>query len=294
VCVCTCKPAYDSSVTDAQWALIEPLLPRTPAVLGGRPYVHSRRLIIDTISYVLVSGCAWRLVPHDLAPWSIAYQWFRTWTRDGTWDRVHEVLRDRVRIADGRDPRPSAAVLDSQSAKSSEGGEQIGYDAGKRVRGRKRHLLVDTLGLLLHVVVHSASVQDRAGARLMLTCTRGRFPLLGLVWVDGGYVNSVDAGLVDWARRTEGLEVVAVPRNADVKGFQVLPRRWVVERTFGWLTRCRRLARDYERKTTHAEAMIKFAMIRLMAARLAGEELPEPRSNIEKEAARRLAEDLKD
>src|SRR4051794_26035024 len=281
-------------MTDGQWAVIEPLLPRTAPQLGGRPDVYSRRLIIDTISYVLVSGCAWRLVPHDLAPWSIAYQWFRAWAADGTWDRVHDLLRDRVRIVDGRDRQPSAAVLDSQSARSSEDGEQIGYDAGKRVRGRKRHLLVDTLGLLLHVVVHSASVQDRAGAKLVLTGAKRRFPLLGLVWVDGGYVNSVDAGLVGWAARTEGIEIVAVPRNADVKGFQVLPRRWVVERTFGWLTRCRRLARDYERKTTHAEAMIKFAMIRLMAARLAGEELPEPRTDVEKEATRRLAEDLKD
>lgn len=281
-------------MTDAQWTVIEPLLPRTAPALGGRPHVYPRRLIIDTISYVLVSGCAWRLAPHDLAPWSIAYQWFRAWTRDGTWDRVHEVLRDQVRIADGRDPHPSAAVLDSQSIKSSEGGEAIGYDAGKRVRGRKRHLLVDTLGLLLRVVVHSASVQDRAGAKLVLTGARNRYPLLGLVWVDGGYVNTVDAGLVAWAARTEGIEVVAVPRNADVKGFQVLPRRWVVERTFGWLTRCRRLARDYERKTAHAEAMIKFAMIRLMAARLAGEELLPPTSPVEIEAARRLAEDLKD
>ena len=293
MCVCSCGKAYDSSITDGQWAVIEPLLPRTAPVLGGRPHVYSRRLIIDTISYVLVSGCAWRLVPHDLAPWSIAYQWFRAWTTDGTWDWVHEVLRDRVRVADGRDRQPSAAVLDSQSAKSAEGGEAIGYDAGKRVRGRKRHLLVDTLGLVLHVVVHSASVQDRAGAKLVLTGAKRRFPLLGLVWVDGGYVNSVDAGLVGWAARHEGIEVVAVPRNADVKGFQVLPRRWVVERTFGWISRCRRLARDYERKTAHAEAMIKFAMIRLMAARLAGEELPEPRSDVEKEAARRLAEDPK-
>ena len=281
-------------MTDAQWAMIEPLLPRTPPQLGGRPPVYSRRLIIDSISYVLVSGCAWRLIPHDLAPWSITYQWFRAWADDGTWDRVHDVLRGQVRAVDGRDPQPSAAVLDSQSAKSSEGGEQIGYDAGKRVRGRKRHLLVDTLGLLLVAVVHSASVQDRAGAKFVLTGAKRRFPLLGLVWVDGGYVNAVDAGLIGWAARTEGIEVVAVPRNADVKGFQVLPRRWVVERTFGWLTRCRRLARDYERKTSHAEAMIKFAMIRLMAARLADEELPEPSSEVEKEAARRLAEELND
>jgi len=291
--VCTCKPAYDSSTTDAQWAVVEPLLPTTNPVMGGRPPVYSRRLIIDTISYVLVSGCSWRMVAHDLAPWSIAYQWFAAWTKNGTWTRIHDVLRDRVRAAEGRDPQPSAAVLDSQSAKSSEGGEEIGYDAGKRVRGRKRHLLVDTIGLMLVGIVHSASVQDRAGARRVVGGIRQRFPLLGLVWVDGGYVNSVDAKLVDWGRETESIEIVAVPRNADVKGFQVLPRRWVVERTFGWLTRCRRLARDYERRTAHAEAMIQFAMIRLMAARLAGEDI-EPRSVIETEAARRLAEDLKD
>jgi transposase len=250
-----------------------------------------RRLILDTILSVLRTGCAWRLVPHDLAPWDAADRWFAAWSADGTWRRVHEVRRERVRVADGRDRQPSAAVLDSQSAKSAEGGEAIGYDAGKRVRGRKRHLLVDTNGLVLKSVVHSASVQDRAGAKLVLAGLHETFPLVGLVWVDGGYVNSVDRGLVAWAAAHEGLEIVAVPRNADVKGFQVLPRRWVVERTFGWLSRCRRLARDYERKTAHAEAMIKVAMIRLMAARLAGEDI-EPHGPIETEAARRLAEDL--
>lgn len=140
-------------------------------------------------------------------------------------------------------------------------------------------------------MVHSASVQDRAGARQVLTGIGALFPLLALVWVDGGYVNRVDAGLIDWARHTLNIDIVVVPRNADVRGFQVLPRRWVVERTFGWLTRCRRLARDYERKTAHAEAMIDMAMIRLMAARLAGEAV-DPQGPIETEAARRLAEDL--
>jgi transposase len=297
MCVCTCQPRsaassrYDTSLTDRQWAQIEPLLPVANPRHGGRRLKYDRRLILDTILYVLRTGCAWRLVPHDLVPWDAAYRWFRAWTADGTWRRVHEALRDRVRERDGRDAQPTAAVLDSQSAKSAEGGEAIGYDAGKRVRGRKRHLLVDTGGLLLHRVVHSAGVQDRAGARLVLTGVHDQFPQLGLVWVDGGYVNTVDAGLIAWADEQEHLEIVVVPRNADVKGFQVLPRRWVVERTFGWLTRCRRLARDYERKTAHAEAMIDVAMIRLMAARLAGEDI-EPEGPIETEAARRLAEDL--
>jgi transposase len=278
-------------LTDRQWAVIEPLLPIRDPRHGGRPLKFDRRLILDTILYVLRTGCAWRLVPHDLAPWDAAYRWFHAWTADGTWRRVHEALRERVREADGRDRQPTAAVLDSQSAKSAEGGEAFGYDAGKRVRGRKRHLLVDTNGLLLHRVVHSASVQDRAGARLVLHGLHDRFPRLQLVWVDGGYVNVVDSGLIPWARNEENLDVVVVPRNAEVRGFQVLPRRWVVERTFGWLARCRRLARDYERKTAHAEAMIDVAMIRLMAARLAGEDI-EPSGPIETEAARRLAEDL--
>lgn len=291
MCVCTCKPGYETSLTDRQWAVIEPLLPVRNPRHGGRPLKFDRRLILDTILYVLRTGCAWRLVPHDLAPWDAAYRWFAAWSADGTWRRVHETLRERAREDDGRDQQPTAAVLDSQSAKSAEGGEAIGYDAGKRVRGRKRHLLVDTGGLVLHRVVHAASVQDRAGARLVLHDLHAQFPELALVWVDGGYVNSVDAGLVAWAEREEDLELVVVPRNADVRGFQVLPRRWVVERTFGWLARCRRLARDYERKTAHAEAMIDVAMIRLMAARLAGEDV-EPQGPIETEAARRLADDL--
>ena len=197
MCVCRCKPGYESSLTDGQWAVIAPLLPVRNPRHGGRPLKYDRRLILNTILYVLRTGCAWRHVPHDLAPWDAAYRWFAVWTADGTWRRVHEALRDRVRQRDGRDRQPSAAVLDSQSARSAEGGEAIGYDPGKRVRGRKRHLLVDTGGLVLRTVVHSASVQDRAGAKLVLAGVHEEFPLLGLVWVDGGYVNRVDAGLID-------------------------------------------------------------------------------------------------
>ena len=291
MCVCSCKPAYSSSLTDAEWALIEPLLPQRDPHAGGRPLKCDRRLVLDSILYVLVSGCAWRLLPHDLVPWDAAYRWFRAWSADGSWDRVHDALRGRVRAADGRDPQPSAAVLDAQSVKTSEGGEAIGYDAGKRIRGRKRHLLVDTTGLLLAVAVTTAALQDRPGGRRLLTAARPRFPRLCKVWADGGYANVVDTSLVDYARAELGLELEIVRRCDDVRGFQVLPRRWVVERTFGLLMRSRRLARDYERKTEHAEAMIKVAMIRLMAARLTGRHI-EPHGPIETEAARRLAEDL--
>ena len=291
MCLCSCKPAYSTSLTDAEWALIEPLLPVRDPHAGGRPAKYERRLVLDSILYVLASGCAWRLLPHDLVPWDAAYRWFRAWAADGTWDRVHDVLRDRLRTAEGREVQPSAAVLDAQSVKTSEGGEQIGYDAGKRVRGRKRHLLVDTLGLLLTVMVTTASLQDRPGGKRLLTAARPRLPRLERVWADGGYANVVDTGLIDYARDHLGLELEIVRRCDDVRGFQVLPHRWVVERSFGWLTRSRRLARDYERKTEHAEAMIKVAMIRLMAARLTGRSVT-PHGPIETEAARRLAEDL--
>lgn len=263
---------YPCALTDAMWQVVSAHLPARDPSRGGRPLTYGHRLIIDTILYVLVSGCAWRLVPHDLAPWDAAYRWFRHWSRKGVWDDIHHALREEVRRAEGRDPEPTAAVLDSQTAKSACGGEAIGYDAGKRTRGRKRHLLVDTLGLLLICVVHSASVQDRAGAKLVLCSITDEHPNIGLIWADGGYANSVDASLIDWADQELGVRLEIVKRNDDVKGFQVLPRRWVVERTLGWLTRCRRLCRDYERTIAHAEDFIKVAMIRLMAARLAGQQ----------------------
>lgn len=254
------------------WDLVSAVLPVRDPARGGRPLVYGHRLVIDTILYVLVSGCAWRLVPHDLAPWDAAYRRFRLWSRHGVWDEIHEALRDQVRRADGRDIAPSAAVLDAQSAQSASGGAQIGFDAAKKVRGRKRHLLVDTMGLLLIVVVHAASVGDRAGARLVLSWLAAEYPSIGLIWADGGYANSVDASLVDWADEELGVRLEIVKRSDDQAGFQVLPRRWCVERTFGWLTRCRRLCRDYERSIAHAEDFIKIAMIRLMAARLAGDQ----------------------
>lgn len=268
------------------WSVIEPLLPVRDQRKGGRPRVYEDRLVLDTIFYVLRAGCPWRMVPHDLAPWGAAYRWYRTWAGDGTWDVVHDGLRAQVRVAAGRDPDPSAAVLDAQSIKSSEGGEARGFDMGKKTTGRKRHLVVDTLGLLLIVMVTSATVQDRPGGRAILALLAARFPRVALVWADGGYANKIDSSILSWAKDKLGLLVEIVKRSDDVKGFQVLPRRWVVERTFGWLIRNRRLARDYERLTATSEAMIKIAMIRLMARRLAGQSVTWSNAT-EREALRR-------
>jgi transposase len=269
------------------WSVIEPLLPVRDLRKGGRPRLWGDRLVLDSIFYVLRAGCQWRMVPHDLAPWWVAYRWYRDWAADSTWDAVHDGLRAQVRVAAGRDPDPSAAVLDAQSIKSSEGGEARGFDMGKKTTGRKRHVVVDTLGLLLVVMVTSATVQDRPGGRAILERLAARFPSVALVWADGGYANKIDSSILAWAKDKLGLLVEIVKRSDDVKGFQVLPRRWVVERTFGWLVRNRRLARDYERLTDTSEAMIKVAMIRLMATRLAGQSVRWSNAT-EREALRRM------
>jgi transposase len=277
--VCNCKPGgdarpcYPSDLSDAAWAVVGPLMPARDRSRGGAPRKYGDRLVLDAIFFVLRSGCQWRMIPRDLLPWDAAYRWYRAWAADGTWDRVHDALRGQVRASGGRDPEPSAGVLDAQSILTGEGGQARGYDAGKRTRGRKRHVAVDTLGLLLVVMVTSASVQDRHGGRAILERTAARYPSIALIWADSGYANQVDASLVTWARTAISIVLQIVRRTDDVKGFQVLPRRWVVERTFGWLVRNRRLSRDYERLTCNSETMIKIAMIRLMATRLAGEQV---------------------
>lgn len=269
------------------WAVIEPLLPARDPGRGGRPRVYGNRPVLDAIFYVLRSGCQWRMIPHDLVPWWTAYRWYRTWAADGTWDAIHDRLRAAARVAAGKDPAASAAVLDAQSVKSSEGGQARGVDMGKKITGRKRHLATDTLGLVLVAAVTAASVQDRPGGKAVLARLAAAFPSVALVWADAGYANEIDDGLVRWAARDLGLALQIVRRDAAVKGFKVLPRRWVIERTFGWLVRNRRLARDYERLTACSETMIKIAMIRLMAARLAGHKITWA-STAEREALRRM------
>jgi transposase len=286
------RSSYPSSLSERAWALVEPLMPARDRSKGGAQRRYGDRLVLDAILFVVRSGCQWRMVPHDLLPWDAAYRWYRAWIADGTWDRVHDALRDQLRAGLGRDVDPSAAVIDAQSIKSSEGGQARGFDAGKRTTGRKRHIVVDTLGLLLVVVVTAASVQDRPGGKVVLSLLAQRFSSIALVWADGGYANQIDRSLIGWARQKLGLLLQIVKRTDDVKGFQVLPRRWVVERTFGWLVRNRRLARDYERLTLHSETMIKIAMIRLMAHRLAGQQIRWSNHNQRQTVRRLTAETL--
>lgn len=259
---------YPSDTTDAQWALIDRLLP-DPAWLagkGGRPETHCRRQIVDAIFYLVDNGIKWRALPADLPPWSTVYKFFAGWEADGVTVLLLDMLRERVRLAEGRTATPTAAIVDSQSVKAGENvwRSSRGYDAGKKINGRKRHIAVDTLGLLLCVLVTAANVQDRDGARPLLQRLTQGCHRIRLVWADGGYAGK----LLDWARDTLHIAVRIVKRSDDMTGFVVLPRRWVAERTLAWITRHRRCARDYEALPVHHEAMVCWAMIRITSRRL--------------------------
>jgi putative transposase len=278
---------YPSDLSDAEWSILEPLLPL--AKPGGRPRAVNLRRVVNGIFYLLRSGCAWRYLPREYGPWSTVYHYFRRWRLDRTWERIQAVLRVWVRQRAGREPTPSAAIIDSQSVRTTEQGGPHGYDGGKKINGRKRHILVDTLGLLLTVVVHPASMQDREGAKLVLADVGRQFPRLGHLWADQAYTGQ----LLDWIAAELRWTVEIVERSPR-RGFQVtpngqiqrvalpatfepLPRRWVVERSLAWIGRHRRMSKDYERLPSTSEALVYLTSIRLLLGRLTRVQGPDRR-----------------
>ena len=283
---------YPSDLTDDEWDLLEPHLPASKK--RGRPRLHSPREILDAIFYVLKSGCQWRMLPTDFPPWKTVFHYFRAWRVDGTWQSLNRAMRRRLREKLGRDPEPSAGIVDSQSAKTTGvGGEARGFDGGKKVRGRKRHILVDTEGLVVEARVHSAKVPDQDGIRRLLEPARLRLPRLTYLWMDAGYRGrgkewveealGVEVEIVNrspkpppekilriWAREwfKEGLEM-ELSKLPTRPGFENLPRRWIAERTFAWISHNRRMAKDYEGLCSTGEAFIHASMTRLMVRRLA-------------------------
>jgi putative transposase len=261
---------YPTDLTDEEWDYIKSLVPspRSGKRKRGRPIKLDRRSLVNAIFYVVRSGCAWRLLPRDFGPWQTVYGYYRRWTQDWTWRFIHDTLRDWLRKTEKGKVAPTAAIIDSQSVKTGDQAGERGYDAGKKVLGRKRHVAVDTLGLILAILITPAATQDRDAAKNLIRFLVIMYGRLQILWADGGYLGA----LVQWVKQLRPfgkLRLEIVRRSDRAKGFQVLPKRWIVERTFGWLTKSRRLCRDYEVRLDHSEAMIRICMIRLMLNRLA-------------------------
>jgi transposase len=262
------KRRYPSDLTDEEWTHVEPVIP--PAKVGGNRRRVNVREVVNGIMYILSTGCQWRAIPKDLPPRSTVFDYLDLWSLDGTLDRMHHALYVECRKRGDRQASPTAAIIDSQSVKSAEkSGSRIdpnGYDAGQRINGKKRHILVDTLGLLLHAMIHPADIQDRDGGILLMSTLLGMYPFLEKLFADGGYQGAKFRDEV--ANVLPGLEIEIVKRPDHDKGFVVLPRRWIVERTIAWLNRCRRLAKDWESLNRKALAFLRLASIRVMLRKL--------------------------
>ena len=259
---------YPSDTTDAEWQIMAGFIPvgGTVAGRGGGPVNYPRRDVVDAIRYLDHNSCVWRALPVDFPPWPTVYHYFRAWNRDGTLAAMHHGLREQVRITEGRTAQPTAALIDSQSMRAAEtvGRPSRGYDAAKHVNGRKRHIIVDTTGLLLAILVSPASLQDRDGGHALIWAIRQCLPTITMVWADAAYQGT----LVDWAADA-GITLQIVRRLTGQVGFVVQHRRWVVERSLSWINRCRRTVRDYERLPEHHAAMVQWAMVIIMTRRLA-------------------------